>query len=105
MTLSDERRVIINRPGSINHLNARITAEKINIDTGELMSMLPAYIMNLTEIQQTVFKAHYLRQLTIGEIRALFGFRSVNDVERALASGTEKIITMIKMDYGVIQVS
>ena len=101
MTMSDERRIEVNTPGSLNTILHIVENDNINIDIQELLTVLPLYLLSLTPTQQEVFKAYYLRQSTIYTIRNHFKFTSLSDTERVINSATNKLIKMLKNDYSI----
>lgn len=96
MALDHDREVYISSKGSLNILLEELSKNNINLSIVEILQNLPIYIINLTERQQTVFKAYYLRQMSIGDIRIYFKFNAIKDVERCLSSATKKYIKLLK---------
>ena len=102
LQLTYEREVYIKTPGSLNLLERELVENGINIDASEILKTIPIYILNFTENQRLVFKAYYLRQMSISDIRSEFNFKCINDVERPLKSATARYIKMIKAGYDIV---
>ena len=100
MTLSPDRALMLNTPGSMYKLHNIIAENKINISAQEIINSMPTYLQYMTENQKLVFRAHYWRQMSIYDIRIQYNFRTISEVERPLKSATEKYIRLIKADYG-----
>ena len=98
--LTFTREEIVNTKGSLNTLGQLVNENNINADAPEIIASIPKYLMEFTENQSLVFRAHYMRQMSIHEIRCAFGFKSINDVERPLKSSTEKFLKLLKKEFG-----
>ena len=101
LQMTYEREVYIKTPGSLNVLERELIENGVNIDACEILKTIPIYILNFTENQRLVFKAYYLRQMSISDIRSEFNFKCINDVERPLKSATARYIKMIKDEYNI----
>jgi hypothetical protein len=80
--------------GSLQLLEFKITEKYPNIDTSELMSIMPKITGNMPPIYRSIFTGFYWRRMSINDIEKIYGLKEV-EAESILESATELFMSLL----------